>query len=228
MDENSEQTGGGILKGLKRILFYADQDKGRPSGQESSAQAPVIAPVPRPEQSFGSVTDPDAVKQMKLKVYQLLEQMNKPGVDFFEVWNASVEMGGSTASNIRSAFTSLRFADSTLSKDKLLESGRGYIAGLESVIAKESAKREEERKMLEAEMERAAISLSTEIGSLEKQISEMQRTLSAKITERDSLTDRYSPKLAEISFKISHGKNSVQQVMDEMQQVLAIIQQEIK
>ena len=228
MDENSEQTGGGILKGLKRILFYTDQEKERPSGQMSTPQAPVVAPAPGPVQTPGAVTDPDAVKQMKLKVYQLLEQMNKPGVDFFEVWNASVEMGGPTASNIRSAYTSLRFADSSLSKEKLLESGRGYMTGLETVIAKESAKREEERQMLEAEMERTGISLSTEIGSLEKQISELQRTLAAKITERDSLTDKYSPKLAEISFKISHGKNSVQQVMDEMRQVLAIIQQEIK
>jgi hypothetical protein len=227
MDEHIEQTGGGILKGLKRILFYSDQDKGGPPTQEPSLPTPVIR-APKPETPFESVTDPDAVKQMKLKVYQLLEQMNKPGVDFFEVWNASVEMGGPTASNIRSAFTSLRFADSTLSKDKLLESGRGYISGLETVIGKESAKREEERKMLEAEMERAGISLSTEIGSLEKQISELQRTLTTKIAERDSLNDRYSPKLAEISFKISHGRNSVQQVMDEMQHVLAVIQQEIK
>jgi hypothetical protein len=33
--------------------------------------------------------------------------MNKPGVDFFEVWNAAVEMGGANANNLKSAFTSL-------------------------------------------------------------------------------------------------------------------------
>ena len=164
---------------------------------------------------------------MKLRVYQLLENMNKPGVDFFEVWNAAVEMGGANISNIKSAYTSLKFADKSLSKAKLLESGASYMSGLKSVIETESHKRLEEKSRLEKEKEQVKSGLVAEISSLEQQIASLQERLAAKKTERETIEEKYEPKITEIDAKITAGRQSVSIVMNEMQQVLDIINKEL-
>jgi hypothetical protein len=171
--------------------------------------------------------DEGSFRDMKLRVYQLLENMNKPGVDFFEVWNAAIEMGGPNTANIRSAFTSLRFADKSLTKAKLLETGASYIAGLQQVIDSESQKRSEEKVSLEQERQRVGDSLDTEIVALEQQIETLQATLLRKKTERQSLDQNYAPRLAGIEDKINLGRTSVRSVLDEMQQVLDIINKDL-
>jgi hypothetical protein len=227
MSENSEGFGSGILRGLKKVLFTSGTE------EEQVVSAPTTVPL----KSTGNETispvdagqfagDPGG-KDMKLRVYQLLENMNKPGVDFFEVWNAAVEMGGANISNIKSAYTSLKFADKSLSKPKLLETGAAYMSGLKSVIETESHKRLEEKSRLEKEKEQVRSGLVAEINALEQQIAGLQERLAAKKAESETIEEKYEPKIKEIDFKINAGRQSVGIVMNEMQQVLDIINKEL-
>jgi hypothetical protein len=227
MIDNNDRFGSDILKGLKRVLFTsADEDE---KTIMPAAEIPVSRQNPEPikPQAPESFSGESEIKDVKLRVYQLLENMNKPGVDFFEVWNAAVEMGGPNSANIKSAFTSLKFADKSLTKAKLQETAAAYMSGLKTVIETESHKRLEEKARLDKEKEQVKSSLVAEINTIEQQIAGLQEKLLAKKSERDTINDKYDPKIAEIDKKINIGKQSVNSVLTEMQQVLDIINKEL-
>jgi hypothetical protein len=221
MGEQNQSIGDGILKGLKNLLFQSEKETVNKSIPDAKNEVVMV----HHEESPGKPTG--ASKEMKLRIYQLLESMNNPGVDFFEVWNAATEMGGANTANIKAAFTSLKFADKSLNKEKLLASGRGYINGLKSVLEKESAKRLEEKKFLEQQKEQVRTSLATEITQLEQQIVSLQQQLEARKSDRSGLEEKYEPQIREIEEKIEMGQGSVNGVLNEMQQVLDLINKEI-
>ncbi|MEO6733041.1 MAG: hypothetical protein ABIN01_17590 [Ferruginibacter sp.] len=226
MSNNKEGIGEGILKGLKKILFT---DSGREEPMPTIAPAAAPAATITTDDRLTVPTDASGnnVKEMKLRVYQLLESINKPGCDFFEVWNASVEMGGANSGNIKAAYTSLKYADKTLTKDKLLETGDFYISSLTKVLDAETIKRQEEKDKLLVQKDQEKTSLTTEINELEKQIAALQKKLAEKKTQNEGINQKYQPQLEAIDAKISNGHQSVNSVINEMQQVVAIIQKEI-
>lgn len=222
MSEPKENTGG-ILRGLKKLLFTDEAEIIAPLDAKPSTSTPS-SNTPSEVPSAAVDTDQNA----KLKVYQLLEGINKPGVDFFEVWNASIEMGGANAANIKSAFTSLKFADSTLSKAKLEDTGSYYISEIEKVLTQESQKRRHEIDKLEAQKTSSKSNLAQEITSLEAQIASLQEKLSQKKAELENINQNYDPQIAELHQRILSGETSVNTVIQEMKDVLNIISQEIK
>ncbi len=227
MSDNNDRFGSDILKGLKRVLFTSSMEDDKAVSSTAETLAPHQNPEPaKPQVTESYLSEPD-MKDVKLRVYQLLENMNKPGVDFFEVWNAAVEMGGPNSTNIKSAFTSLKFADKSLTKAKLQETAAAYMSGLKTVIETESQKRLEEKARLDKEREQVKSSLIAEINAIEQQIAVLQEKLVAKKSERDTIQQKYDPKIAEIDQKINTGKKSVNSVLTEMQQVLDIINKEL-
>jgi len=233
MSDDNKSFGSGILKGLKRMLFTDEPGNTPPVSEQGPVPAgntPPPATVTEPKSApviASWPTSDDSNKEMKLKVYQLLENMNKQGIDFFEVWNASTEMGGTSATNIKAAFTSLRFADKSLTKAKLLETGTYYMTNLQNVLKTETQKRLDEKSRIDKEKEQMAGSLATEIAALEQQITSLQEKLASKKQERDTINEKYEPKIADINNRISAGQQSVNGVLTEMQQVMEIIEKEI-
>lgn len=222
MSEPKENTGG-ILKGLKKLLFNDEAEIIAP------LDAKPVANTPPPHTSSETSTSTVSVDQnAKLKVYQLLEGINKSGVDFFEVWNASIEMGGANATNIKSAYTSLKYADNTLSKAKLEDTGNFYISEIEKILGQESQKRKHEIEKLEAQKSGSKASLAQEITDLEAQIASLQERLGQKKAELENINQNYDPQIAELQQRILTGEASVNSVIQEMKDVLAIITQEIK
>jgi hypothetical protein len=239
MGESNQGFGNGILKGLKRVLFTTapDENPNTTYPADPSSQTAHKPPLPSPKvaDNPAAITPfpvapsemGSGAKDMKLKVYQLLEQINKPGVDFFEVWNAAVEMGGANANNLKSAFTSLRFADKSLSKSRLIESGNGYVKDLQSVFETESKKRQQEKASIAAEKEQVRTGLTSEIEGIQMQITELQKKMDIQQQKLLSLDENYNPRLHAIEQKINNGRDAVQSVLAEMQQVLQIINKEI-
>lgn len=225
MSNNKDGIGDGILKGLKRILFTnAPGEPEQPVAPAAVPAAPIIADTNTnmPANEAGG-----NVKEMKLRIYQLLESINKPGCDFFEVWNASIEMGGANSNNIKAAFTSLKYVDKSLNKEKLLETGDFYINNLVKVLDAETAKRKEEKDKLLVQKEQQKTNLSAAITDLERQIVTLQSKLAEKKKESDSINEKYQPLVSEIDHKITNGQQAVNSVVSEMQQVISIVQKEL-
>jgi len=219
----------GILKGLKRILFTdsnpVEVEAVIPpaAADHTRVQLPVTA---SPTVALPGGTGENQ-REMKLRIYQLLESLNQPGCDFFEVWNAAIEMGGANSTNIRAAYTSLKFADKTLSRDKLITTGEYYVNSLQKVLDTETIKRQQEKDKLLDHKEKEKNTLATEITQLEQQLAAIQQALADKTSQREGINQKYEPQVAAINEKIAGGKQSVNGVLVEMQQVMSIIQKEI-
>ncbi len=229
MQENKPGIGEGILRGLKKIIFNSGETgpgQPVPVADTKTNVSPATTSFEQPRQ-VQPQTSQAVGTDMKLKVYQLLEKMNKPGCDFFEVWNASAEMGGVNAANIKAAYTSLRFADPSLNKSKLEETGNFYMTELRKILDSETAKRLEEKTRLEKEKEQQKANLSAEVNKLEQEIAVLKEKLEKRKTERQHIDENYEPQLISIEDKIREGGLSVNAVLEEMQQVKQIIQQVI-
>ena len=230
MNEQKNGVGDGILKGLKRLLFTSDpiEETAQPAKTFPEKEPAKAPPGSAPQTLSPDMQAPAASdNEMKLRVYQLLENMNKPGCDFFEVWNAAMEMGGANSANIKAAYTSLRFADKTLTRDKLLETGNYYISSLKQVLEAETQKRLHEKMQIDQERDQFRTSLDAEIASLEQQLLTIQEKLATKKQDRDTINQKYEPRITAINAKINGGQQSVNSVLSEMSGVLAVIEKDI-
>ena len=164
---------------------------------------------------------------MTERVYQLLESMNQSGIDFLEVWKAARDMGGANPANIRAAYTSLRYADQALTRERLLSSGESYITQLQQIIRAERDKKQEEKKRLETQREETRLRLDNDIRDLEQQIAAMQERLANAKEERTRIDEAFLPKVREIDAKVLSGQQAVDLVIAEIRTVVSIIQQDI-
>ncbi len=227
MSNQIKGFGNGILDGLKKVLF-TDQDESpeKPELPQETQKQPT-QPFSQTDFNPSSSAAPEGIRDMKLRVYQLLENMNKPGVDFFEVWNAAVEMGGVNSTNIKSAFTSLRFADKSLDKSRLLGTGKNYIDGLNSIFETELQKRKAEKESYLQKKAQTRSNLEADIQHLNVQISQLQQQLVDKKAELQRIDAGEDPEMSAIDQKITLGKQAVDLVLTEMTQVMDIIEKDI-
>ena len=232
-----------FLNGLKKLLFQ-DEPGTRPAGPtpplaEPTAPASYAAPAAMPDDAWGSTPTPAATAaptggsgsvgaaQMQAKATQLLESINQPGVDFLEVWNAVLEQGGPSAQHVRSAFTTLRFADKSLTKEKVVSTGRFYIQKLQDAIDADVQRKAARMTQLEQEKEQRRRALSDEVGSLEQQLSALQESLRQKQEEQARLDEHYTAPIAEIRQTITVGQATVAEMVGRMNDMVSLAEREL-
>lgn len=164
---------------------------------------------------------------MKLKVLGILERLNEQGLDFFEVWNAAAAMGKVDENTLKAAYTSLKYVDSSLTKEKLKTTGTNYANKLKETIAKETQQKEAEIQKVEQDREFEKTTLNNEIKTLTDSISKLQDDLQKKQVALAQINTKYEPKLKEIEQKISIGNAAVNEVVNDIQTTLAIIERSI-
>ncbi|MCW3465885.1 hypothetical protein [Chitinophaga nivalis] len=235
MNEEKEKKSSGILSSLKKLIF---EDAPEPEAvTPNPSVAPVIpankatapaTPPPLPVQPANTVEAPVSdVKQMKLKVLEMLEKLNEPGIDFFEVWNAAAEMGNVDASTLKAAFTSLKYVDKSLNKEKLTSSAQRYVAALQKVIDRETSQKQQQQQTLQQNLVQEKASLSGEIAQLEKQLETLREQLRKKETDLKEINSKYEPQLREIDSKIAIGNSAVAEVVKDIQHALQLIESSI-
>lgn len=160
---------------------------------------------------------------MKVKVLEILERINEPGIDFFEVWNAAAEMGSVDPNSIKAAFTSLKYVDKTLDKNKLLTTGEKYAAELKIIIDKESGDKQRQKESIEQELVKEKARLSEEIALMEQNIIELQEKVSLRQGELKGINSKYVPQLEQIDQKIAIGHTAVSEVIADINNALSII-----
>lgn len=225
MEQQKDNVENGFLQGLRKIFF---QDATPVNSQSTPPVATHHEETTPQNATPTSVYDGAGLKEgIRRNIMQLLDARNKQGVDFLEVWRAAQDMGGATPANIRMAFTSLKHADPVLSRERLLQTGQDYILELESAFSGELKKREAERVTLKLQKEQARVTLQKSIGDLEAQIAALQIDLDLRKKEWQELQQPSDPGLALVESKIRYGKEAMDTVVLEIQQVLSIIQQEI-
>ncbi|MCS4227669.1 hypothetical protein [Sphingobacterium sp. BIGb0165] len=245
MSNNENQRSSGILNSLKKLIFEDDQTSSAPQSPAPAPAAPTQEKLNTPTQTYMSVTQSVAtgktpppipitandgstdLKEMKLKVYAILEKLNEQGVDFFEVWNAAAAMGKVEENTLKAAYTSLKFVDSSLSKEKLVATGTNYANKLKETIAKESDQKQEEKKRTEQDRTMEIANLNSEIKALTENITKLQDDLQKKQVALGQINEKYEPKIKEIEQKIATGNAAVGEVITEINNALHMINQSI-
>ncbi|MDR2273602.1 MAG: hypothetical protein LBF27_22025 [Sphingobacterium sp.] len=242
MSNDDNKRSSGILNSLKKLIFEDDQTSPAPTPPVPSAPqkeklappAPVYTAVQQPTTGKNPppipITANDGstdLKEMKLKVYAILEKLNEQGVDFFEVWNAAAAMGKVEENTLKAAFTSLKFVDSSLSKEKLIATGTNYANKLKETIAKESEQKQDEKKRTEQDRTMEIANLNSEIKAITENISKLQDDLQKKQVALGQVNEKYEPKIKEIEQKITIGNAAVGEVITEINNALHMINQSI-
>lgn len=234
MNEEKEQNSFGILKSLKKLIFEDGPEPEAVTPTKPVAAAPEknipvaerTTPPPLPVSFTSDASTPD-VKQMKVKVLEMLEKLNEPGIDFFEVWNAAAEMGNVDATTLKAAFTSLKYVDKSLTKEKLSSSGQRYADELQKVIDRESSQKEQQKQTIEQNLVKEKASLTAEISQLERQLQELQQQLGEKQVYLREINSKYEPQLRDIDNKIAIGKMAVADVVSDIRNALNLIDSNI-
>lgn len=246
MSNDDTKRGSSILNSLKKLIFEDDQPQQTPPVQappapttnaaperpqvpaaysSPTAQAPTgKTPPPIPITANDGTTD---LKEMKLKVYAILEKLNEQGVDFFEVWNAAAAMGKVEENTLKAAYTSLKFVDSSLTKDKLVVTGTNYANKLKETIAKESEQKQADMKKTEQDRTMEIANLNTEIKTITENIAKLQDDLQKKQLALAQINEKYEPRIKDIEQKIKIGNAAVDEVVTEINTALRMINQSI-
>lgn len=231
MGEETAKNSFGILNSLKKLIFedsteMTDNLQDRPLPPIKAAE-PVTNLAETNLKENVTVIGVTDVKQMKVKVLGILERMNKPGLDFFEVWNAAAEMGSVDATTIKAAFTSLKYVEKDLNKQKLLATGRNYASELKKVIDQESSQKQQQKQTIENNLVDEKDSLVSEIKSIEQNIADLKTKLQAKEQDLKSINAKYDPQLKDIDQKIALGNAAVNEVITDIEKALSIIETNI-
>ncbi|WP_046671960.1 hypothetical protein [Sphingobacterium sp. Ag1] len=246
MSNDDTKRGSSILNSLKKLIFEDDQPQQTPPAQAPPAPAtnaaperphvPPAYPLPTAQATTGKTPPPipltandgtTDLKEMKLKVYAILEKLNEQGVDFFEVWNAAAAMGKVEENTLKAAYTSLKFVDSSLTKDKLVATGTNYANKLKETIAKESEQKQAEKKKTEQDRTMEIANLNTEIKTITENITRLQDDLQKKQLALAQINEKYEPKIKDIEQKINIGNAAVDEVVNEINTALHMINQSI-
>lgn len=246
MTDQENNKSSSILNSLKKLIFTDHQET--PSEERSPSPHIKEEPIPPKitkeytaavaENPLSNNQLPPAIpitandgstdiKQMKLKVLGILERLNEQGLDFFEVWNAAAAMGKVDENTLKAAYTSLKYVDSSLTKEKLKTTGTNYANKLKETIAKETQQKEAEIQKVEQDREFEKTTLNNEIKTLTDSISKLQDDLQKKQVALAQINTKYEPKLKEIEQKISIGNAAVNEVVNDIQTTLAIIERSI-
>jgi len=209
---------GGLFGGLKKLLFKENFTEQPPPSAEK-------APVDVFEAN--TATQSGNAAGMKAKAYQMLESINQPGVDFMEVWNASEEAGGINAQTVKTTFNALKYADKTLTKEKLLSTGEYYCAQLQKAIDSDLQKKAAQRQQLDQQKLAERRDLAAGIEAMEKEFAALQKSLAEKRSQLTGIDATYEPKLRELDEKMSAGKSTIDAMIREMQSLLIIAQKEL-
>lgn len=236
MQAENDKRFGGILGGLKRLIFNdvpgnvpARPEENKVIPKDEAAVKPFPAPTPAPGNDFTAAdAGPSNIDEQELirKIYQLFESINKPGVDFFELWNAAEKMGGPTPVNIQNAFTTLSVLG--LSKDLALKTGREYLQEIDQKIKADIQSKQQEKDHLVLQLQQEKASLQSKESELEKQILNLQKALQdtkAQLTQVDS---KYTKPIFVLDDKMRIGSGALAIVSKEINAVLNTVEHSVK
>jgi hypothetical protein len=199
----------------------------------SSAKIVGQSNVSVPSFATPAVVTPEMTQEMAQKMYDFLEKINEPGVDFLEFWNGVEAMkGGITSDNIHNAFVAIKMmSGGSVSKDSLIRTGNEYVAKLTQAIESDIAGREKQKVSLQNQLNTEKLTLETEISDLEREVAALEDQIKQKRINIDQkranagqITEKYLPQMQDIDLRIVSGKTALSMVIQEMKQFISQIQ----
>lgn len=235
--EDSKNKGKDISGFLNRILFSeekSDFEKDTEAeNNKNESKKKQFMPSSQPDSaktaSVGSVSN-TIDNELVDKIYAFLKSIDKPGVDFLELWNVTNAMdGGINETNIKTAYTTLKIVSQNALTLKHIEStGLYYKQEIETLIKKDVSKKEEEKTRLNQEVELKKGECENKIKSLKQQIESLTMQLDSTEKQLNLLSLQYEPQIKLIDKKISNGIKASNAVVNEIESLINLVKNTIK
>jgi hypothetical protein len=225
---DEKKTGfSGIFSGLKKMVFTEDYlETGNTDKENKQTAAPASSKTSAPVAiNAGIITTNIASDDMVQKIYSLFETMNKPGIDFFELWNAAEAMGGVTVNNLQNAFTTLKVLG--LDKDTVLNTGEAYCTELQNRLNADIQKKKDEKESIALALQNEKKQLERDKQDFENKIQLLSSQLTETNTKLNQLDSKYTPQIQSIETKIQSGVNALNVVVSEIKSVLITVKSNI-
>lgn len=235
--ESKDNRFGSIINAFKKMVFNDAPANTtvtqNPTATEKAATAPPAeVPPATPEKPnvspvLESNTDRTIDEQdLVQKIYQLFESINKPGLDFFELWNASEAMGGATPLNIQNAFTTLKVLG--LTKDVVMQTGKQYLVEIDQKINADIKSKQQEKDHLVLQLQQEKAGLQKKESDLEQQILELKKALEATKVALEQVDSKYTKPIFILDDKMKVGSSALKIVTDEIGSVLKTVENSIQ
>ena len=220
MADQSKKGFSGIFSGIKKMVFTEDYLEAEKPVEKKSGDKPAVAsaPINTALNNSGIITTNVASEDMVQKIYSLLETMNKPGIDFFELWNAAEAMGGVNVNNLQNAFTTLKVLG--LDKSTVLNTGEAYCSELQSKLNTDIQKKRDEREAMSTALQNEKQQLQRDKQDLENKIQLLSIQLSETTTKLNEVDAKYAPQIQSVETKIQSGVSALNVVVAEIKSVL--------
>jgi hypothetical protein len=225
MADEKKKGFSGIFAGLKKMVFTEDYLETNKPDENKDLKAAVATPTSNAVNSAGIITTNVAPDDMVQKIYSLLESMNKPGVDFFELWNAAEAMGGPNVTNLQNAFTTLKVLG--LEKSTVLNTGEAYCSELQSKLNIDIQKKRDEREAANLALQNEKQQLQREKQDLENKIKLLSSQLTETAAKLNQVDAKYAPQIQNIESKIQSGVSALNVVVAEIKGVLETVKTSI-
>lgn len=146
--------------------------------------------------------------------------LNKPGIEFFEFFEAVVNAGAENPGSYKMALKMLSGMEKSMTKDSLITQSQYYIDELTKVHAGYNAEGLKKKNDLLADKNAEGQKLTSDIQLLQDQITSITNQLSAKKVQLSQIDAKYQPKLNEFDCKITANDEAKNRILGTINNVV--------
>lgn len=200
-----------IKKSLASLIFEDDGKQEKPKEKSASKfpdtnimgsvfpSSPDSPPVPTLNVPLECAPHMDKI----MKLYEDgFASLNRPGVEFYEFFEAVVDTGINDPKSYQMALKILSKSERGMTKDSLVEQSKYYVDELTKVHAGYKADGLKMKNDLMASKQSEENKLSIDIKTIQDQIESMKNQLSAKQMQLSQLDAKYQPKVGDFDCKL--------------------------
>jgi hypothetical protein len=222
-----------------KSLFVNDEDgeqnveQPKPSMPQTSTTTkfPTSAPetptvsftMPQSQPTFASSSNgsvPQEYINKAIEVYRNgFDSLNQAGYDFYEFFQAVMQVGVDNPQIYAMAFTMGSAMDKSVTKDKLLQSADFYTNEIMKVYNNFVSQGAEKRQQLLSQKESENHSLTMELDTMVQQMEALKIQIQDRQNKLNAIDGKYSPMIQEVENKISANTTAKDQIMGSIQQV---------
>jgi len=155
-----------------------------------------------------------------LEIYQVgFENLNQPGYDFFEFYQAVSQAGIDNPQIYVMAFAMGVAMDKTITKEKLLHQSEFYSSEINKAYNDYIAKGNSKKQELISQKENENQNLVSKLGMLKEQLEAINIQIEDCNNKLNAIGSKYEPKISEIESKLNANTLAKNQVVTSIDQV---------
>lgn len=151
-------------------------------------------------------------------------ELNQPGIDFFEFYQAVMEGGATNPQAYKMALKMLSGMEKSMTKDTLIAQSVFYINELTKVHSNYSSQGLKKKDELIAIKTGEDQKLKSEVASLKEQLESIKTQIASKETQLSQIDTKYQPKINEFDCKIMANDNAKNKILASVNTVITGIQ----